>query len=440
MKKAVRMMSLALLFVLSATSQSTQAQDTGEAEAKEPTPQETRAAMVKKAWDYLQTMYNKPSPKDDRAGILSGWGPKSMNIPYTALVLSGLVGSEVWDAKDDKIRDSVNFIIDNQEPEGGFSYMPVSIMPKMKGIRAVYITSIVAELLSELNTLDGPWKGKLSDAIAKARDYLKTAQVGNPDGPAPDYEKDKAGFGGWAYSKQEIKSSVEKKGKPAANMSTSTFALDALKACGVDKDDKLWERAVTFLKRNQNAGEIQDEGFEAIDAKTGKRIKYADKESPDYGGAIYSEETTKAGHTENEDGSITLFSYGSMTYNLLRSYLHAGLTKDDVPVQLAWNWIRKNFTVKKVPGFRAEDKFEMGLYYYYRSMSRTMNVLGEDEVKEIPEDRGLSHDWRKELIEELQNRQKDDGHWVNENHTRWQENSPVLCTAYVLDTLKHAKK
>lgn len=394
--------------------------------------------MAQKAWDYLKTMYNVPAKPDDRAGVNSGWGPKSMNIPYTAMVLHGLYGTKAWDNNNEMIKESVAFLVENQEATGSFSYMPVSIMPGAKGLRAVYITSIVAQLFVDLNG-EGPWKGKLADNIAKARDYLKQSQVGNAEGPAPDYDKGKAGFGGWAYSKEEIGKSVGQDGKPPANMSTSTYAIDALKACGLDPKDPLWEKAVTYLKRNQNAGEVQDEGFEAIDKASGKKIKPAAKGSSDYGGAIYSEESSMVeGGQQNEDGTITLFSYGSMTYNLLRAYMYAGLSKDSVPVKLAYGWIQRNYTVKRVPGFRDEKTFEMGLYYYYSSMGRTLKAWGEDHVDDA--ERGTKHDWRADLTAELKTRQKADGSWVNDKHNRWQENSPVLCTAYALDALRQTRK
>jgi hypothetical protein len=395
-----------------------------------------RDAAVAKSWDYLKTQYNKePDPAKDPKGLLSGWGPKSMNVPYTAMVLQGLVGTKVWKSDDPMIKDSVDFLIRAQETTGAWSYMPN--VETLKGVRAVYISAIMIQLLVELNSID-PWTKKLDSQIASGRDYLRQSQVGNDAGPAPDYEKGKVGYGGWAYSKEEIGKSVGKDGKPAANMSTTTFAIDALHACGLKQDYPLWQDALIFLKRNQNSGEVQDEGFEAIDKASGKKIKPAEKSSADYGGAIYSEETSMAtGGQENADGTITLFSYGSMTYNLLRAYLFAGLKKDDLPVKLAWGWIQRNYTVEKVPGFRTEKEYEMGLYYYYLSMAHTLHAFGVDTVEEA--DRGLKHDWRVDIVKELSERQKADGSWVNDKHDRWQENSPVLCTAYALNALRHTK-
>jgi hypothetical protein len=398
----------------------------------------TQASLAASAWEYLQGMYNQRAPRDDRAGVLSGWGPESLNIPYTVMVLQGLIGTEAWDPADERIRSSINFILENQETTGAWSYMPLDVMPQARGQRAVYITSLAAQLLVDLNTTRGPWRGRLNSQIELARDYLRTSQVGAEGGPLEEYDEDQPGYGGWAYSREELEAGRADT-RPSANMSTTTFAIDALKACGLDKDDPLWDRALRFLKRSQNAGEVQDEGWRAIDRTSGRPIRPAAPGSPDHGGAIYSEDLSYAeGGEENEDGTITLFSYGSMTYNLLRSYLFAGLERDSIPVRLAYGWIQRNYTVERVPGFRNPDHFDMGLYYYYMSMANTLGVWGEDYVEE-PE-RGLRYNWRKDIVKALQERQQEDGRWVNENHSRWQENSPVLCTAYALMALRHTRQ
>ena len=389
--------------------------------------QAERKAVLDKAWAYLKTMYDKPAPREDRRQIQAGWGPKSMNVPYTALVLQGLLGTEVWADDNEMIKASVNWLVEAQWPSGDWSFIPG--MDQVKGMQAIYITSIVAQLFGDLNK-DGAWKGKLGDSLAKASEYLKQAQVGAPDGPAADYEKGKSGYGGWAYSKEELE-----RGKPASNMSTSTFAVDALHACGVKEDDPMWERALVFFKRNQNAGEVQDKDWQATDSK-GRKVKPAAKDSEDYGGATYAEESS-SGTTENEDGTVTFASYGTMTYNLLRAYLFAGLKKDSVPVKLAMGWIQRNYTVERVPGLRDEKDYEKGLYYYYMSMGKTLGLLGEDTIEE-PE-RGLKHDWRADLVKILKEKQDEDGHWVNSN-SAYQENSPVLCTAYALEALRSTKK
>ncbi|MHC4841574.1 MAG: prenyltransferase/squalene oxidase repeat-containing protein, partial [Planctomycetota bacterium] len=331
-----------------------------------------RNAIYQASWTYLKSQYGVEGT--DRRGLDSGWGQGSKSIAYTAMVLNGLVGTPIWDDKDPMIKESVQWLMDTQNAEGFWSYKPDTEMGgAMKGVRAVYITSIVVQLFSELQERDA-WKTnvkELNEKTGLARDYLKRAQVGSKEGPLPDFKKNDVGYGGWAYSEQELKN-PSNQAKPASNMSTSTFAIDALHACGVDKSDPLWERALTFLKRNQNSGETYDENFEAyaeieVDGKKEKRkIKPAAEGSRDHGGAIYSEETSKAGSAQpNADGTVTMFSYGAMTYNLLRAYMYAGLDKDSTPVKLAYGWITKNYTVERVPGYRDPAQYEMGLFYYF---------------------------------------------------------------------------
>ena len=43
--------------------------------------------------------------------------------------------------------------------------------------------------------------------------------------------------------------------------------------------------------------------------------------------------------------------------------------------------------------------------------------------------------WRVDLSTAIAKRQKDDGHWVNDN-PRWDESNPVLTTSYALLALQ----
>ena len=84
----------------------------------------------------------------------------------------------------------------------------------------------------------------------------------------------------------------------------------------------------------------------------------------------------------------------------------------------------------------ASAEYEMGLYYYYMSVARTLNAYGESVLED---DRGLKHNWREDLLRQLKSRVNEDGSWTNKRHDRWYEKSPVLCTSYVLDALKQMK-
>ena len=56
----------------------------------------------------------------------------------------------------------------------------------------------------------------------------------------------------------------------------------------------------------------------------------------------------------------------------------------------------------------------------------------------LEDNQGLQRDWRSDLIRELQQRQREDGSWVNAND-RWMEGDPNLVTSYVLLALAHCR-
>ena len=102
--------------------------------------------------------------------------------------------------------------------------------------------------------------------------------------------------------------------------------------------------------------------------------------------------------------------YGSMTYAGIKSLIYCGVTKDDPRVKKAYEWIQKNYTVDANPGM-PEPRAEWGLYYYYHTMAKCLDVLGVDEVIDA---KGKKHDWRAEITAALAKRQHDDGSLAND--------------------------
>ncbi len=119
-----------------------------------------------------------------------------------------------------------------------------------------------------------------------------------------------------------------------------------------------------------------------------------------------------------------------MTYSGLKSMIYAGLTKDDPRVKAALQWIRKNYDVKNNPGMG-----EAGLYYYYHTFAKALDALG---INEIEDAKGVKHDWRRELTDELAHRQKENGSWVNTD-SKWMEGDPNLATAFALLALSYCR-
>jgi squalene-hopene/tetraprenyl-beta-curcumene cyclase len=52
---------------------------------------------------------------------------------------------------------------------------------------------------------------------------------------------------------------------------------------------------------------------------------------------------------------------------------------------------------------------------------------------------GVVHDWRADLIRELQTRQQENGSWYNVESDRWMEGDAVLVTAYAMLALSYAE-
>jgi squalene-hopene/tetraprenyl-beta-curcumene cyclase len=160
------------------------------------------------------------------------------------------------------------------------------------------------------------------------------------------------------------------------------------------------------------------------------------------GGFIYSpgeddKGDSKAGEYTGPDGKRMLRSYGSMTYAGLKSFVYAGLTKDDPRVKAAWDWITKNWTLEENPGMRMGNPqaARQGYFYYFLTLAR---ALDEYDQPTITDPQGAKHDWRVELIEKLSSLQKPDGSWSGE--ARWYEGNPVLATAYTVMALQEAQK
>src|SRR5262249_14879726 len=151
-----------------------------------------------------------------------------------------------------------------------------------------------------------------------------------------------------------------------------------------------------FVSRCQNIkGETNDQPWAA---KT------------DDGSFIYS--AAAGGSTKVTDTPVDgrLPGYGSMTYAGIKSLIYCGVGKDDQRVKKAYEWIQKNYTLESNPGM-PKERAHWGLYYYYHTMAKCLEVMGVDEVVDAA---GKKHDWRAELTAELAKRQQPDGSWRNE--------------------------
>jgi len=263
-----------------------------------------------------------------------------------------------------------------------------------------YETCIALVCFKEANR-----NGRYDALIKKADAFVQGYQWGSDNKTTADDVK----FGGAGYGRTGDR----------PDLSNTSFLVDALKAAGHGSDSEAMQRVLVFVSRCQNlesphnttpfAAKVNDGGFYYTPAAGG---------------------SSQAGNDENTGG---LRSYGSMTYAGLKSMIYAGVKADDVRVQKAIEWLKKHYTVETNPGMPQGNQ---GLYYYYQTFAKALAALGQDT---FVDDKGVTHDWRKDLIDALAARQKSDGSWVNENQ-RWLEGDASLATGYALLALSYCKK
>lgn len=349
---------------------------TGSVLAGEATPAPSAKevkAVLDKGVDFL-----KSSQQDN-----GSFSPKLAGPGVSALVAAALLKNGV-SAEDPVLARTLGYLEQQVKKDGG-------VYDKFL---ANYTTSVAAMAFKEANA-----KGKYDSILKNAANFLKGLQYDESTTEAKDVN-----FGGFGY---------DKKSRP--DMSNSAFSVEALLAAGIPKDDPAIKKALQFIGRCQNLpGEFNDQPF----------AKKATKD--DAGGFVYVPDPDNKRHKTPEGG---LRSVGAMTYSGLKSFLFAGVGKDDPRVKAALDWIRKHYTLDENPGMG-----KAGLYYYYHTFGKAMTALGEERFVDAA---GTKHAWRRELFEALKSRQQADGSWRNQGDRTFGEGDPNLATAFALLSLRY---
>ena len=345
-------------------------------DASRPGPDpEQYQKVVNRAIGYLADQQQDDGSISRRIGI----GPTA--ICTLALLRSGR------GVDDPLVAKGLAFLEEAAQETGGI-HMPGGRIPNYE--------TCIAMICFEAANKDGRYDKILKDAGT----FLRGGQIDEKKGK----DKSDPTYGGMGYG-----------GRSRPDLSNTAFMIDALKSCGAAADDPAIQKALAFVSQCQNL-----EGPH-------NTTKFADKVND--GGFYYTGALSKQDEArETAEGGLR--SYGSMTYSGLKSMIYAGLDKDDPRMKAAIGWIRKNYGLKSNPGMGSA-----GLYYYYHTFARAMDVLGEDTFEDA---KGAKHDWRKELFEELASRQKENGSWVNDNQ-RWMEGDPNLATSFALLALTYCR-
>ena len=340
-----------------------------------PSAKEVRAVLAK-AVDFLKTTQNEDG----------SFSPKVAGPGISALVAAGLLQNG-HSPKEPLLAKTLAYLEKQVQKDGGI----------YSKFLANYTTSVAIMAFKEANK-----DGKYDDLLKKAANFVKGIQFDERNSDPKE-----AKFGGFGYD-----------GKKPPDMSNSAFSIEALIAAGISKDDPAIKKALHFVGRCQNLpGEFNDQGF----------AKKASKD--DQGGFVYRPDSDDKRHVTADGG---LRSLGAMTYGGLKSFLYAGVSKDDPRVKAAVDWIKRHYTLEENPGMG-----KAGLFYYYHTFGKAMTALGDDYFVDAS---GKKHDWRRELFAALKTRQQADGSWRNEGDKTFGEGNPDLATAFAIITLRYCEK
>lgn len=331
----------------------------------------------------------------------------------TALVLRAFVHEKNYNSKTDFIAKGFEALLKDQRMDGGI----------YRDLLATYNTSIALTAMADAN--DPTFRPRMDAAVQ----YLKDLQWTEETKPefAGENEQNNGQqvvqgqtdpfYGGWGYGGRS-------RGAGRPDLSNAHMAIEALRKAGVDESDPAIQRAIEFLTRVQNFDPTNDQSWAGTD-----------------GGFVYGPSDNRqgesmAGEYTDENGKRLLRSYGSMTYAGLKSFIYAGLTKDDPRVHAAYGWITNNWTLDENPGLGASDpsKKMNGYYYYLHTLGRAMNLYDEPIVST----KNGPIDWRVALIDKCESIQQADGSFVGEK--KWMESNPILVTAYVVLSLQEARE
>lgn len=345
-----------------------------QAEAQTPgVPAKEIKPLVDKAVAFLKSSQ----------GADGSFSPKIAGPGVSALVAAALIKNGV--SPDDPLVAKTLKYVESQVQKDGGVYS--------KGL-ANYTTSVAIMAFAEAN------KGGKYDAVIKnAQAFVKNIQHQDADN-IPTH-------GGFSYD-----------GKKKPDMSNTGFSIDALVAAGISKDDPALKKALKFISRSQN-----------FPGPEGNDQPFAQKATEDdLGGFVYNPLSPNDKNTTAAGGMRSL---GAMTYTGLKSFLYAGVAKDDPRVKAAIGWVRRHYTVDENPGMG-----KAGLYYYYQTFGKAMTAWGDDQFKDAA---GKDHNWRQDLFNALKTRQLADGSWQNVGDVTFGEGDKNLATAFALLSLSYCK-
>jgi squalene-hopene/tetraprenyl-beta-curcumene cyclase len=218
-------------------------------------------------------------------------------------------------------------------------------------------------------------------------------------------------YGGWGYSlTPPSKDQGDGHTRFDADLSSTLFAVGALRLAGAPADDPAIVSARTFVERCQNFGtgepDFDDGGFYFTPTNEGQN---------------------KAGVAGTDRAGRTRYhSYGALTADGLRALLRCGLAPDHERVVAARDWLSRHFDPASNPGVydpAREIERDASYYYWCWSASHAFYTLQDGPP-----------DWSRALARELLARQQPDGSWRN-RFTMVKEDDPLIATSFATAAL-----
>jgi squalene-hopene/tetraprenyl-beta-curcumene cyclase len=230
------------------------------------------------------------------------------------------------------------------------------------------------------------------------------------------WTRDDAAFGGWGYSPAPPRRPVDGLTRPPfdSDLSSTMFAVSALRISGRATDDPAIRNALVFVERCQNFGSDADDGgffltpTNAIQNKAG---------------------ASEPGHAQR----APYHSYGSATADGVRALVRCGASHDAPRVTAARRWLERNFSTITNPGVftpQREPDRDAAYFYYSWSMAHAFRLLGLRRF----DYEGQTIDWTAALAEAIIGRQREDGSWSN-RFSFMKEDDPLVATPLAMGAL-----
>jgi squalene-hopene/tetraprenyl-beta-curcumene cyclase len=220
--------------------------------------------------------------------------------------------------------------------------------------------------------------------------------------------KDNWYYGGFGYGEET---------RP--DLSNTQFALLALDAAGLPKDDSTWSKVQVFLHRCQKVDFPITLNIEGS-AYTVQPLNYAGTSGGYDSGFIYSPLYPGSNPYTGNGASM-----GSMTGAGIWGLLLSGVPKSDESVVEAMNWVTNHYTWNENPNTAGYRR-----YYYYLSMAKALTMYGQKTIG--------GHDWYQELYDKITSPSEmitvgtDKAYWSPSG----EDFTPELSTAYAILSLQ----